>query len=129
MSGVLAGTKVLDLSWGVAGPSAAMLLGDNGADVVHIVRPGGDPFDGMLDDRAYRRGQRSAVLDLTDGHDLDTFLALAAAADVVIESYAPGVTDKLGVDCGTLSALNPTLVYCSITGYGSGSRHAERPAF
>ena len=127
--GVWDGIKVLDLSWGVAGPSAAMLLCDHGADVIRIERPEGDPFDGMLDDRVYRRGQRSAVIDLRSDDDKGRFLALAAAADVVIESFAPGVTDRLGIDYGTLAASNPGLVYCSITGYGRTSRHAARPAF
>src|SRR3954451_17373581 len=102
MTGVLAGVKVLDLSWGVAGPSAAMLLSDNGADVVHIERPEGDPFDGMVDQRAYRRGQRSAIFDLRADGDRERFMALAGGADVVIESFAPGVTERLGIEYATL---------------------------
>src|SRR3954471_1882973 len=129
MNGVLEGLQVLDLSWGVAGPSAAMLLCDHGADVIHIERPGGDPFDGMVGTRIYRRGQRAAVLDLGDNGDRRRFHALAATADVVIESFAPGVTERLGIDHETLSDTNPRLVYCSITGYGRTSRHADRPAF
>ena len=106
-----------------------MLMADNGADVTRIERPDGDPFDAMLDYRIYNRGKRSAVLDLKDTADLETFLALAATADVLIESYSPGVTTRLGIDYDTLQALNPRLIYCSITGYGRDTRHAGRPAY
>ena len=129
MASVLSGIRVLDLSWGVAGPAAAMLLGTHGADVTRIERPGADPFTGWLDYRVYHRGKRSAVLDLSDANDRDCFLALASNADVVIESYAPGVTERLGIDYATLQARNERLVYCSITGYGRDSRHRDRPAF
>ena len=125
--GVLDGLTVLDLSWGVSGPATAMLLADNGADVTRIERPGADPFTGWLDGKVYNRGKRSAVLDLTDADDVARFLKLAAGADVVIESFAPGVTKKLGIDFDTLGATNPRLVYCSITGYGPESRFADRP--
>ena len=129
MPGVLSGIKVLDLSWGIAGPAASMLLGDNGAEVTRIERPGPDPFEGMIDDRIYRRGQRSAVFDLKDPRDRQRFVALASQADVVIESYSPGTTARLGIDFETLRRHNPRLVYCSITGYGRQNRHADRPAY
>ena len=92
--GVLDGLTVLDLSWGVSGPATAMLLADNGADVTRIERPGADPFAGWLDGKVYNRGKRSAVLDLTDADDVARFRKLAATADVVIESFAPGVTQQ-----------------------------------
>jgi crotonobetainyl-CoA:carnitine CoA-transferase CaiB-like acyl-CoA transferase len=129
MTGVLSGVRVLDLSWGVAGPAAAMLLCAHGADVTRIERPGEDPFAGWLDYRVYHRGKRSAVLDLADADDRDRFLALASNADVVIESFAPGVTERFGIDYPTLRARNERLVYCSITGYGPDSRHRDRPAY
>jgi crotonobetainyl-CoA:carnitine CoA-transferase CaiB-like acyl-CoA transferase len=129
MQSVLTGVRVLDLSWGIAGPAAAMLLGTHGADVTRIERPGDDPFTGWLDYRVYHRGKRSAVLDLHDDNDRACFLALASNADVVIESFAPGVTERLGVDYATLRADNERLVYCSITGYGRESRHRDRPAY
>ncbi|HUP73492.1 MAG TPA: CoA transferase [Acidimicrobiales bacterium] len=129
MSGVLSGVRVLDLSWGIAGPAAAMLLSTHGADVTRIERPGEDPFVGWLDYRVYHRAKRSAVLDLGDAADRDVFLALAANADVVIESFAPGVTERFGIDYPTLRARNERLVYCSITGYGRDSEHRDRPAY
>jgi crotonobetainyl-CoA:carnitine CoA-transferase CaiB-like acyl-CoA transferase len=127
--GVLDGVQVLDLSWGISGPAAAMLLGDHGADVIKIERPGGDPFSRFLDAKVYNRGKRSAILDLKDLADLETFLALADRADVLIESYAPGVTDRLGIDYDTLAARNPRLIYCSITAYGRDTSHADRPGY
>ena len=124
MAGVLAGVRVLDLSWGIAGPMTAMLLGDHGADVTKIEPPGGDPFRAQLGYRVWQRGKRSAVLDLKNAGDRNAFLALARHADVLLESFAPGTTARLGIDYETLAASNPRLVYCSITGYGRNNRHS-----
>src|SRR4051812_13300304 len=119
MTGVLDGVTVLDLSWGIAGPLATMLLGDHGARVTRIEPPGGDPFRSFSGSRVWARNKRSAVLDLNDGADRDVFLALAADADVVVDSFAPGTTARLGIDDATLRPRNPRLVTCSITGYGA----------
>ncbi len=127
MTGVLADLKVLDLSWGIAGPMAGMLLADHGAQVTKIEPPGGDPFRSLSGARVWHRGKRSAVLDLPA--ERDVLLALVADADVLLESYAPGTTERLGIDYETLRAHNPGLVYCSITGYGRDTRHADRPAY
>ncbi len=129
MSGVLDGLKVLDLSWGIAGPIATMLLSDHGAAVTRIERPQGDPFSDQLGYHAWHRGKRSAVLDLRDADDLEAFRRLAAAADVLVESFSPGVTERLGIDYATLGAANPRLIYCSITGYGRNNEHSDRPAY
>ena len=129
MSGVLDGLRVLDLSWGIAGPMATMLLADHGAEVTKIEPPGGDPFRDQLGYHAWNRGKRSAVLDLKDAGDLEAFRKLAAQADVLVESFRPGVTERLGIDHATLSEANPRLVYCSITGYGRDNSHADRPGY
>ncbi len=129
MAGVLDGIRVLDLSWGIAGPMATMLLADHGAEVTKIEPPGGDPFRSQLGYHAWNRGKRSALLDLKDAEDLEAFRALAARADVLVESFSPGVTDRLGIGYATLSAGNPRLVYCSITGYGRDGSSAQRPAY
>jgi crotonobetainyl-CoA:carnitine CoA-transferase CaiB-like acyl-CoA transferase len=129
MAGVLDGIRVLDLSWGVAGPMTTMLMADHGADVTKIEPPGGDPFRGQLGYKVWQRGKRSAVLDLKNKDDHATLLALVKGADVLVESYAPGVTTRLGIDYETLKAINPRLVYCSITGYGRDNAHADRPAY
>jgi crotonobetainyl-CoA:carnitine CoA-transferase CaiB-like acyl-CoA transferase len=133
MAGVLENLKVLDLTSGVAGPMTAMLLGDNGADVIKIEPPGGDPartLDGpqKLGYAVWQRGKRSAFLDLTNAADKDVLLALVKGADILVESYAPGEAAKLGIDYATLSKLNPRLIVCSITGYGRDNAHSNRPA-
>ncbi|HUR41023.1 MAG TPA: CoA transferase [Verrucomicrobiae bacterium] len=129
MAGVLSDLKVLDLSWGIAGPMTGMLMADHGAQVTKIEPPGGDPYRGQLGYKVWQRGKRSAVLDLKNVADKDAFLALVRTADVVIESYAPGTTKKLGISFNVLSKINPRLVYCSITGYGRDNKHSNRPAY
>jgi crotonobetainyl-CoA:carnitine CoA-transferase CaiB-like acyl-CoA transferase len=129
MAGVLAGVTVLDLSWGVAGPIATMLLADHGAQVTRIEPPGGAPFGAVSGADVWARGKRSAVLDLTEPSQCDVFLELAQRADVVVESFGPGTTQRLGIDYETLKAGNERLVYCSITGYGADGRHADRPGY
>ena len=126
--GVLDGVAVLDLSWGIAGPAATMLMADNGANVTRIERPGPDPFEGWLDYRTYHRGKRSAELDLTDTSDYERFLTLVSHTDVLVESFADGTAERLKIDYATLQQINPRLVYCTISGYGSTS-HRNRPAY
>jgi len=129
MAGVLEGVRVLDLSWGIAGPMTAMLLGDHGAQVTKVEPPGGDPFRTQLGYRVWQRGKRSAILDLKDAADRDILRTLATHADVLVESFTPGVTRRLGIDYAALAPLNPRLVYCSITAYGRDNSHSERPGY
>lgn len=129
MKSVLDGIRVLDLSWGIAGPITGMLLSDNGADVVKVEPPGGDPFRSSPGYAAWLRGRRSAELDLTGATDRHTFLDLARNADIVLESFAPGTTARLGIDADTLLAQNPSLIYCSITGYGPHPGLRARPGY
>jgi crotonobetainyl-CoA:carnitine CoA-transferase CaiB-like acyl-CoA transferase len=129
MAGVLADIKVLDLSWGVAGPMTAMLMADHGADVTKIEPPGGDPYRDQMGYRVWQRGKKRAELDLKKSEDRETFLALVDQADVLVESFAPGVTKRLGIDYDSLTARNPRLIYCSITGYGRDTEHSDRPAY
>src|ERR1700682_6571099 len=98
MTSVLDGIRVLDLSWGIAGPVTGMLLADHGADVVKIEPPDGDPFRGTPGYDTWLRGRRSAALDLTAQADRDVVRMLARHADVGLESYAPGTTQRLGLD-------------------------------
>lgn len=132
MSGILSGLRVLDLSWGIAGPMTGMLLADHGADVIKIEPPGGDPFRAIgrcrLGYKTWQRGKRSIELNLKAPDDLDVFMALAAHADVLIESYAIGVMDRLGIGYKTLSKANPRLIYASIDGYRDTS-HQDRPTY
>jgi len=129
MPPVLQGLTVIDLSWGIAGPMVAMGLSDFGAHVIKVEPPGGDPFRRNPAYAVWQRGKRSAILDLKskDGHE--SFLKLAASADVLVESFRPGATQRLGIGYERLHALNPRLVYCSITGYGRHGASRDRPAY
>ena len=129
MAGVLDGLKVLDLSWGIAGPMATMMLADHGAQVTRIEPPGGDPFRQLSGYRVWNRGKRSAILDLKRDDDRRCLLNLARTADIFVEAFRPGVTQRLGIDFPTLRALNPRLIYCSISGYGGDNRHRDRPGY
>ena len=97
MAGVLDGLKVLDLSRGIAGPMAGMLLSDHGAQVTRIEPPGGDPFARHSGYRVWNRGKRSAILDLKTDADRQCLLDLARQADIFLESFRPGVTRRLGI--------------------------------
>ena len=129
--------KVLDLSRVLAGPYCTALLADLGADVVKVESGHGDdarhlgPFrDGeSVYFAQLNRGKRSVVLDLKDPADHATLLDLARAADVVVENFRPGVTTRLGIDYAALSAVNPRLVYASISGFGQSGPLAHAPAY
>lgn len=130
MSGVLSGLRVVDLSWGTCGPLVTMLMADHGADVTMIERPGGAPFEdayGLAP--VARRGKLSAVLDLKAKGDLETAQALMRGADIVVQSFAPGTAERLGIAYEQLAPANPGLIGCSITGYGRGTQDEQRPAF
>ncbi len=129
VSGAIDGIRVLDASWGIAGPVTGMLLADHGADVVKVEPPGGDPFRGSPGYDTWLRGRRSVELDLTRDEDRTTFHDLARTADVVLESWAPGVATKLGVDAATLLELNPRAIVCSLSAYGNHPQHQDRPGY
>jgi crotonobetainyl-CoA:carnitine CoA-transferase CaiB-like acyl-CoA transferase len=129
MAGAFEGLKVLDLSWGSAGPMTTMFLADNGAQVTRIEPPEGDPFSDQTGYRVWNRGKRSARLDLRSEVGRRLFLALASTADVVVDSFSSGTTRRLGVDHEALSALNPRVITCSITAYGDHEAHRDRPGY
>lgn len=127
--GVLDNLKVVDLSWGIAGPLTTMMLSDHGAEVIKVEPPGGDPFCTYPGYRVWNRGKKSMILDLKRREDQARLRFLAAGADILVESFRPGVCERLGIDPPRLQRDNPRLIYCSITGYGRHSRHRQRPAF
>ncbi len=136
MNGVLKGLKVVEQGTFITGPAAGMLLGDLGADVIKVEQPGsGDPFrafqGGLYSPhfQTYNRNKRSIALDTKDAADRAVFDALIADADVYIQNFRPGVADKLGAGEARLRALNPKLVYCSISGFGATGPAANRPAY
>lgn len=133
---VLSGFRVLDLGSFITAPYAAMLLAEMGADVIKIEKPGtGDPFrafgDGLYSShfQAHNRNKRSVALDFTKPSGRAALDTLVSTADVLLINVRPGVEEKLGVGAQRLQALNPRLVYCAITGYGTDGPYAERPAY
>lgn len=139
-AGALQGMRVLDLSQVMAGPFSTMVLGDLGAEVIKVENPeAGDQSrrswgnPGVGDDsRAFmslNRNKQSVTLDLKVDADRDAFYELVRTADVVIENWRPGVAERLGVGFDTLSAINPALVYASISGFGHSGPYANRPGY
>ena len=134
---ILEGLRVLDLSRVIAGPYCAMLLADLGADVVKVERPGrGDDLRhwrggaGMSPVfAAVNRNKRSLAVDLQHPDGARLALALACRADVVIENFLPGVTDRLGLGYAAVTAANPAVVYASVTGFGQTGPYAHRPGY
>jgi crotonobetainyl-CoA:carnitine CoA-transferase CaiB-like acyl-CoA transferase len=138
MMQALDGVTVLDLTQHLSGPYCTMILGDAGADVVKVEKPqGGDdqrrlgplvngesaPF--MM----INRNKRSLTLNLKSPEGVELLLRLAAAADVLIENFRPGVVDTLGIGYARLSQVNPALVYCSISGYGQTGPDRDKGGF
>ncbi len=135
----LKGIRVLDLSAFLPGPHMTMMLADQGADVI-MVEPAngvGEPTreigyrsaDGVsVWFRNIARGKRSLKINLKDAEGRRFFHELAKSADVLVESFRPGVTQRLGIDYQTLNALNPRLVYCSISAFGQSGPLRDKPA-
>ena len=130
----LAGIRVIEFCEVAAGPYCAMLLADQGADVVKVERPAGDTMrswppmsDGFSENFAsINRNKRSICLDLKDGADVDHAKQLITTADVVIENFRPGVMDRLGLGYDDMATVNPALIFCSISAFGqSGPRSTE----
>ncbi|MCE1237328.1 MAG: CoA transferase [Hyphomicrobiales bacterium] len=134
----LAGVRILDFTRVLSGPYATALLADLGADVIKVESPGGDDYRHVgpfLSDgssaifEAVNRGKRGVVLDLATAEGRALSVALARAADVVVENFRPGVADKLGIGWTALSAENPRLIHASISGFGQTGPDARRPAY
>ena len=127
--GSLDGVTVVDLSWGRAGPMATGLLADHGATVVRVEPPGGDPYRAMVSRAAYDRGKQSLILDLHTEAGRDALHHLLAGADVLVESWQPGVAEAWGLGYDALHVLYPRLVYCSISAYGLDGSARDRPGY
>jgi crotonobetainyl-CoA:carnitine CoA-transferase CaiB-like acyl-CoA transferase len=118
MTTALDGLQVLDFTWGLPGAIATMVLGDNGAEVIKVEPPGGDPQREMPAFAQWHRGKRSVVLDLKRADGKARARELAITADVLVQSWRPGVADRLGLGYAALAGDNSSLVHCSITGFG-----------
>ncbi|MEQ1490477.1 MAG: CaiB/BaiF CoA-transferase family protein [Terricaulis sp.] len=138
----LAGVRVLDLSRVLAGPWATQILGDFGADVIKIEKPGagddtrgwGPPFiDNGEGDAAYylaaNRNKRSVAIDFAHPEGADLVRKLAPQCQIFVENFRPGGLKKYGLDYASISAINPAIVYCSITGFGQTGPYAKRPGY
>jgi crotonobetainyl-CoA:carnitine CoA-transferase CaiB-like acyl-CoA transferase len=132
----LAGLRVVDLSVFLPGPYLTLALADHGAEVIKIEPPDGDPGRriGVADGpstvffRNLNRGKKSVVLNLKEPRDRDRLLKLAATADVFVESFRPGVVERLGVGYEQIARDNPGIVYCSVNAFGSEGPYRDRPA-
>jgi crotonobetainyl-CoA:carnitine CoA-transferase CaiB-like acyl-CoA transferase len=136
--GILSGYRVLDCSIAMAGPFAAQRLGDLGADVVKVEPVAGEwqrhaAAGGASGNRinvsflSLNRNKRSLAVDLKDPQGQEVLRKLVASADVFLQNYRPGVAARLGVDYESLRAINPSIVYVSISGYGEDGPYAQRP--
>ena len=125
----LEGIRVVDLTSYIAGSYAAMQLADMGADVVKVESLEGDSFRELPGFFGWNRGKRSIALNLKTPEGRAIVETLATRGDVFMENMRPGVADRLGVGHGHLSSLNPRLVYCSVTAFGSTGPGTERPGF
>jgi len=137
---------VIDLTRALAGPFCTMMLGDLGADVVKIERPGrgddsrgwgppfvGAPYGPYPGESAYfiaaNRNKRSVTVNLKDERGQEIVRRLAARADVLVENFRTGVLERMGLGYDDLHAVNPRLVYCSVSGYGRSGPYAQRPGY
>jgi crotonobetainyl-CoA:carnitine CoA-transferase CaiB-like acyl-CoA transferase len=138
MPGALSHIRVVDLTSNLSGPYCAMILGDQGADVIKVERKGegdvlrktppfinGESAPFML----WNRNKRGIELDLKDPKDVEICRKLAARADVFIENWRPGVAKRLGLSYDDLKKINPRLVYCSVSGFGQTGPYAPRGGF
>jgi len=142
----LEGIRVLDLTRALAGPYCTMMLGDLGADVIKVERPGqgddsrgwgppfvGEPYGPYPGESAYfiaaNRNKRSITVNLKSPEGQEIVRRLAASSDVLVENFRTGALDRMGLGYDDLHALNPRLIYCSISGYGRTGPYAERPGY
>ncbi len=139
----LSNLTVIDMSRILAGPFAAQNLGDMGAKVIKIEHPNGDdtrrwgpPFveraDGSRDAAYYfcaNRNKSNIALDFTQAADRERLLALIKTADILIENYKVGGLAKYGLDYASIRAINPAIIYCSITGFGQNGPYKDRPGY
>ena len=129
MSAVLEGIRVLDLSRGMAGPLTAMYLSDQGAEVIKVEPPDGDPTREWNGSPVWNRGKQSLTLNLKTPQGVEVLKRLAGDAAILIETNKPGTMQRLGLDYEALKSTNPQLIYCSITAYPRKSKDAQRAGY
>lgn len=127
--GALDGIRILDLTTGIAGPLGILMLAEQGADVVKIEPPGGDPLRSMPGSVVWHRSRRSVEIDLGTQEGREVLLGLIERADVLAESFAPGTLARFGLGYEDLRERFPRLVFASVPAYPAASRHAGRPGY
>lgn len=135
--GPLSGIRVIDLSAYIAGPYGCSLLADQGAEIIKIEPPTGDnlrkyPSSLAAESRAFlgvNRSKLAAVLDIKNSEDLATLLTLIKSADVLVHNFRPSVAPRIGIGYEQLNALNPRLIYCTVSGYGESGPYKEKAGF
>lgn len=132
----LAGIRVIEQGTFITGPFASMMLADLGAEVIKVERPdGGDPFrhhdgtDYAPTFQSVNRNKRSIALDIYDHEDRETLYELVRTADVFLHNFRPDAAARMGIDSAALQQINPTLVYCAISGLGTSGPYAARPSY
>jgi len=132
---VLKGVRVVELSTVITAPLTGLMLADLGAEVIKVEPPQGDPFRSFRGGQyspnfvAYNRGKRSIQLDLRTEAGRGVMLKLLAGADIMLENYRPGIMERFGLTADVLTAANPRLIHCSITGFGASGPYSARPAY
>jgi crotonobetainyl-CoA:carnitine CoA-transferase CaiB-like acyl-CoA transferase len=132
---VLEGVRVVEQGTFITGPCTGMMLADLGADVVKVEGPEGDPYRAYQGGQysphfqAYNRNKRSLALNLKSPGDKGIFEGLLREADVYIQNFRPGTAERLGAGPARLAEINPRLVYCSISGFGSDGPYVDRPSY
>lgn len=139
MAGPLNGFRIIDLTAMISGPMATMILADQGADVIKVENPasGGDYVRKGANRRAdfsagflnNNRNKRSVAINLKDPRGVDVLLRLCAEADVFVQNFRPGVAERLGIGEAALRAVAPSIIYCSISGFGEKGPYAHKPVY
>jgi crotonobetainyl-CoA:carnitine CoA-transferase CaiB-like acyl-CoA transferase len=135
MGEVLSGIRVVEQGTFITGPCAGMMLADLGADVIKVESPEGDPYRSYQGDhysphfQAYNRNKRSIAFNLKQSGERAVFDGLVREADVFIQNFRPGTATRLGAGPERLCAINPRLIYTSISGFGSTGPYTERPSY
>ncbi|MEM6489323.1 MAG: CoA transferase [Pseudomonadota bacterium] len=138
MAGPLDGIRVIDLTTMISGPTATMILADQGAEVIKIERPGGGDHTRQVSTRRggmtasfvnNNRNKHAVVLDLKRPEGVATLLRLARDADVFVQNFRPGVAERMGLGEAAVRAVAPQVVYCSIAGFGFDGPYAQKPVY
>ncbi|MBT3556284.1 MAG: CoA transferase [Rhodospirillales bacterium] len=138
MAGPLSGVRVIDLTSMVSGPLCTVTLADQGADVIKVEAPGGGDHTRLVATRRggfsasfvnNNRNKRSVVIDVKNPDGLETLKILMSQADVVVQNFRPGVAERIGVGEPDVRALNPSIIYVSISGFGFDGPYAQKPVF